>query len=123
MDRIVHCARECNLKNPTDLVKECLIACDPLLRHYGKEPDVSLPSWAAILIAACLVPLSALFSGLTLGLLSLDPMALKVCWVFVFHTTLLVVSIPTHGVHRLWHKQAQSMSSAMHGASCQVLCV
>lgn len=78
MDRIIQCARECNLSNPTDLVTECLQSCDPLLRHYGSEPDVALPSWAAMLIAASLVPLSALFSGLTLGLLSLDPVALKV---------------------------------------------
>jgi metal transporter CNNM len=37
-----------------------------------------LPTWAAVLLAASLIPLSAIFSGLTLGLLSLDMFSLKV---------------------------------------------
>lgn len=79
MDRVIHCARKCNVQGvDTALAADCLERCDPLLRHYGLEPDVVLPSWAAILIAAGLVPLSALFSGLTLGLLSLDPVSLKI---------------------------------------------
>lgn len=78
MERLIHCARECNMQGDTSLAAECLARCDPLIRHYGLETDVALPTWAAILIAAGLVPLSALFSGLTLGLLSLDPVALKI---------------------------------------------
>ena len=39
---------------------------------------ISLPLWASLLVSAGLVMLSALFSGLTLGLMSLDKMTLRV---------------------------------------------
>lgn len=78
LQELVRCARSCDLTLADEVVAACFTACDEQLQFYGEEPTVALPNWAAIVVAALLVPLSALFSGLSLGLMSLDPMMLKV---------------------------------------------
>ena len=49
------------------------------LQIHGDVPSFpTLPIWAAILLSFILVPLTGLFAGLTIGLLSLDNVGLRV---------------------------------------------
>ena len=50
-----------------------------ILQVRGDVPSFQIPVAVAIAISALLVPLSGLFAGLTLGLLSLDKVGLRVC--------------------------------------------
>lgn len=53
------------------------------LQLKGNVDAFPIPVWAAILISFFLVPLTGLFAGLTLGLLSLDRVGLKVRFVML----------------------------------------
>ena len=48
------------------------------LQLKGNVDAFPIPVWAAVLISFFLVPLTGLFAGLTLGLLSLDRVGLRV---------------------------------------------
>lgn len=48
------------------------------LQLEGNVDAFPIPIWAAVIISLFLVPLSGLFAGLTLGLLSLDRVGLRV---------------------------------------------
>lgn len=49
------------------------------MQIHGDVPSFPhLPVWAAILLSFILVPLTGLFAGLTIGLLSLDNVGLRV---------------------------------------------
>ena len=51
---------------------------DPDLLVEPEDPGTGLPLWANLLMAGFLVTFSALFSGLTLGLMSLDKHGLEI---------------------------------------------
>jgi hypothetical protein len=83
MANLLPCVRTCDLWGPT--ASACLDACALRLSSSssndfpggGPGPD-GLPVEISIALAIVLVPLSGLFAGLTLGLLSLDLVGLRV---------------------------------------------
>ncbi len=52
--------------------------CFSCMQIRGDVPLSALPVWATVLLSFLLVPLSGLFAGLTIGLLSLDKVGLRV---------------------------------------------
>lgn len=83
MATLLECVRGCDLSGA--YAGACLDACVSLPSQLGLKDDPGsdsgfegLPFTACLAIAIVLVPLSGLFAGLTLGLLSLDLVGLRV---------------------------------------------
>ncbi|BDA50022.1 Metal transporter CNNM4 [Coccomyxa sp. Obi] len=75
---LLKCIQSCDLlsdKAADCLADSCGFACNQLKGNVDAFP---IPVWAAILISLFLVPLTGLFAGLTLGLLSLDRVGLRI---------------------------------------------
>lgn len=77
MGSLLECLHPCTATvHPDWTVHECLQSC---LENFAEEENAGgLPMGVSIFLAVLLVPLTGLFAGLTLGLLTLDLGWLKV---------------------------------------------
>ncbi|CAL5222079.1 g4385 [Coccomyxa viridis] len=79
MAELLQCIKSCDLyaEDAAEcLADACSAACTVI---HGDVPSFpTLPIWAAILLSFVLVPLTGLFAGLTIGLLSLDNVGLRI---------------------------------------------
>ena len=67
----------CDVKHALSIVL-CLCLAVTATASEGEGDEKSLPQWAQLLLAFCLVCLSALFAGLTIGIMGLDTLSLEI---------------------------------------------
>lgn len=77
-DIVRDCLDRCDVSEGNGTFLECLSGCCLQGTTCEEEGSSGLPLWASLLIAIVLVGFSALFSGLTLGLMSLDNVGLQI---------------------------------------------